>query len=47
MEENKNTGVSLRNFETSTELAEVKVIYKTKRKGTVKILSSCDAFNVL
>lgn len=37
----------LENFETSPELSEVKVIYKTKNKPKVKIVNSKEAFAVL
>jgi len=37
----------LKNFETSLELAEVKVSYKSKQKDKVKVSSSLDAFKIL
>ena len=37
----------LKNFETSLELAEVKVSYKSKQKDKVKVSTSLDAFKIL
>jgi DNA repair protein RadC len=37
----------LNHFETSQELAEIKVVYKNRQKNRIKISSSKDAFNVL
>ena len=37
----------LKHFETSPELAEIKVSYKSKQKSKVKITNSLDVFNVL
>ena len=37
----------LNHFETSPELAEIKVSYKSKQKSKVKITNSLDVFNVL
>jgi len=37
----------LNHFETSPELAEIKVSYKSKQKSKVKITDSKDAFNIL
>lgn len=39
--------ISLENFETSVELAEVKVMYKSKQRSKTKISCSKDAFGVL
>ena len=39
--------INLSHFETSQELAEIKVSYKSKNQSRVKILSSQDAFNIL
>ena len=39
--------INLSHFETSQELAEIKVSYKSKNQSRVKILGSQDAFNIL
>jgi DNA repair protein RadC len=39
--------IKLNHFETSPELAEIKVSYKSKQKNKVRISTSLDAFNVL
>jgi DNA repair protein RadC len=39
--------VELCHFETSHELAEIKVSYKSKQKSKIKVSSSKDAFNIL
>lgn len=43
----KRKEIMLENFETSPELAEVKVVYRTKMRDKVKICNSKDAFRVL
>jgi DNA repair protein RadC len=46
--ETKSIGkIKLNHFETSLELAEIKVAYKSKQKNKVKITDSKDSFNVL
>jgi DNA repair protein RadC len=37
----------LSHFETSTELAEIKVVYRNENKSKVKITNSKDVFNIL
>jgi len=44
---NVNRKKKLDHFETSPELAEIKVVYKSKQKCRVKVVSSRDAFNIL
>lgn len=39
--------IKLSHFETSPELAEIKVSYKSKQKNKIKITNSQDVFNVL
>lgn len=39
--------IKLNHFETSPELAEIKVSYKSKQKSKIKITNSMDVFNVL
>lgn len=39
--------INLSHFETSPELAEIKVSYKSKQKSKIKITNSMDVFNVL
>ncbi|MFA6922909.1 MAG: JAB domain-containing protein [Bacteroidales bacterium] len=39
--------IDLSHLETSTELAEIKVIYKSENKNKVKITNSKDVFNIL
>lgn len=39
--------INLCHFETSPELAEIKVSYKSKQKSKIKITNSQDVFNVL
>jgi DNA repair protein RadC len=39
--------IKLNHFETSLELAEIKVSYKSKQKSKIKITNSLDVFNVL
>ena len=45
--ESTNRKISPSSFETSPELAEVKVIYKSKRRPSVKVGSAKEAFDVL
>ena len=47
METNSLRKINLNNFETSPELAEIKVSYKCKQKSRVKITTSLEAFNIL
>ena len=39
--------IKLNHFETSPELAEIKVAYRSKQKNRIKIINSKDSFNVL
>jgi len=39
--------IKLSEFETSLELAEVKVVYKRNRRNVIKIVKSKDAFEIL
>ena len=46
--ETKSPGkIELRHFETSPELAEIKISYKSKRKGKIKVIHSKEAFDIL
>ena len=47
MNKKVKSAMNLGYFETSPELAEIKVSYKSKVKDFIKIISSRDAFNVL
>ena len=47
METRSSRKIKLNHFETSPELAEIKVSYKSKQKSRVRVLTSMDAFNIL
>ena len=44
---NAMNAIKLKEFETSLELAEVKVVYKRKRRNVIKITNSKDSFENL
>jgi DNA repair protein RadC len=43
----KSEKIKLSHFETSSELAEIKVMYKSKQKNKIQIKNSKDVFDVL
>jgi DNA repair protein RadC len=47
MEKKSLEKTKLSHFETSQELAEIKISYKSKQKSKIKITNSQDVFNVL
>ena len=47
MEKKTSEKIKLNHFETSPELAEIKVSYTSKQKSKVKITNSQEVFNVL